>query len=471
MATSKKKVLFVCHTHPVVRPGGAEAYALRLYETMRDSEEFEPVFVARSGPPFSVASNVHEGTVIASVNGDPNQYFFYTDFSEWDWLYGRSRNKEALTGSFTDLLEAHQPDIVHFQHTLFLGYDIIRVTRNTLPDTPIVYSLHELLPICHRDGQMVRVNRDELCSEASPRRCHECFPDIVPQKFLMRKRFIQSQLSLVDQFITPSEFVRERYVDWGIPREKVQFEENGHLPVPKIADDREPRPRNRFGFFGQLGPFKGINVLLRAMKNLGEGFEGHLWVHGANLDIQPESFQETFKRLLDENRKAVTLIGAYDHAELPTLMRRVDWVVVPSIWWENSPLVIQEAFQYGRPVICSDIGGMAEKVDDGLNGLHFRRGDHGALAEMMRRAAWTPGLWDKLRSGIPPVHTMDEHVATLNEIYDRLLAERREPPSPGKGKTRRSGARSGSKGKSRAADNGARKLGVKASPRSAAVDA
>ena len=46
-------------------------------------------------------------------------------------------------------------------------------------------------------------------------------------------------------------------------------------------------------------------------------------------------------------------------------MASVDWVVVPSIWWENSPLVIQEAFGYGRPVICSDIGGMAEKVTDG----------------------------------------------------------------------------------------------------------
>ena len=53
-------------------------------------------------------------------------------------------------------------------------------------------------------------------------------------------------------------------------------------------------------------------------------------------------------------------------------MSSVDWVVVPSIWWENSPLVIQEAFMHGRPVICSDIGGMAEKVNDGVDGLHFR---------------------------------------------------------------------------------------------------
>ena len=56
-------------------------------------------------------------------------------------------------------------------------------------------------------------------------------------------------------------------------------------------------------------------------------------------------------------------------------MARIDWVVVPSIWWETGPLVVMEAFQYGRPVICSDIGGMSEKVTDGVNGLHFRRRD------------------------------------------------------------------------------------------------
>jgi glycosyltransferase involved in cell wall biosynthesis len=467
---AKRKVMFVCHTHPVVRPGGAEAYALRLYEHMRDSDEIEPIFVARSGPPFSIASNFHEGTTIASVNGDPNQHFFYTDFSDWDWLYGRSRNKTGLTNSFTDLLRAHQPDVVHFQHTLFLGYDVLRVTRNALPDTPIVYTLHELLPICHRDGQMVRPHRDELCTESSPRRCHECFPDIAPQKFFLRKRFIQSQLSLVDRFLTPSEFLRQRYIDWGIPEEKIQMEENGHLPVPKLPDDRDERPRDRFGFFGQLSPWKGINVLLRAMKILGDGFDGHTWVHGANLDVQPEPFQEQFKKLLNENRRAVTLIGQYAHSELANLMRRVDWVVVPSIWWENSPLVIQEAFQYGRPVICADIGGMAEKVDDGVNGMYFRRGDPGSLAEVMRRAAWTPGLWETLRSGIPPVHTMGEHVATLNGIYDRLITERRGAPAGKKAKPGRGGTRSGRKGKSRAADNGAAQLSG-GSGRSAAVDA
>jgi glycosyltransferase involved in cell wall biosynthesis len=105
-------------------------------------------------------------------------------------------------------------------------------------------------------------------------------------------------------------------------------------------------------------------------------------------------------------------------------MESVDWVVVPSIWWENSPLVIQEAFLYGRPVICSDIGGMAEKVTDGKNGLHFRTGDPASLAQVIQRAVSSPALWDELRLGVPRVYTLNEQVSRLTKLYRELLATR-----------------------------------------------
>jgi glycosyltransferase involved in cell wall biosynthesis len=111
-------------------------------------------------------------------------------------------------------------------------------------------------------------------------------------------------------------------------------------------------------------------------------------------------------------------------------MAEIDWVVVPSIWWENSPLVIAEAFQHLRPVICSDIGGMAEKVVHGVSGLHFRVGDPAALAAAIQTAATTPGLWNRLQAGIPPVRTIENHVEALTGIYRELL-ERRSAASGG----------------------------------------
>ena len=106
-------------------------------------------------------------------------------------------------------------------------------------------------------------------------------------------------------------------------------------------------------------------------------------------------------------------------------MADVDWVVVPSIWWENSPLVIQEAFLHGRPVICSDIGGMAEKVTDGVNGLHFRVGDPEDLARVIAQAAGSSQLWRTLTAGVQPVYPMRTHTEELTQLYDDLLAERR----------------------------------------------
>jgi glycosyltransferase involved in cell wall biosynthesis len=261
----------------------------------------------------------------------------------------------------------------------------------------------------------------------------------------MRKRFIQSHLDLVDVFVAPSDFLRERYVDWGLPPEKIVVEEYGRtLTVAPAVEDARTK-RNTFGYFGQITPFKGVQVVLEAMQRLlgttgytdplllaleaatarettnGSGEVPHVLIHGANLDLQPGTFQNRVKELLEQTRDGVTFVGRYDHEQQARLMSAVDWVIVPSIWWENSPLVIQEAFHYGRPVICSDIGGMAEKVTHGVDGLHFRAGDAADLARTLEYAVSTPGLWEQLQAGIRPVYRMEQHVAVLEALYTSLL--------------------------------------------------
>jgi glycosyltransferase involved in cell wall biosynthesis len=419
--------MYIAHNHPAIRPGGSEAYAFETYEAMRAAGEFDVTFVARSGPPFSITQRHHEGRPFTLVNKDPNQYLFYTDATGHDWLYGRSPHKSALTRFFREFLLDQRPDVVHVQHTMFLGYDILRVIRNTLPDVPIIYTLHEFMPICHRDGQMVRTGGNELCLESSPRRCHECFPDVSQQTFFMRERYIKSQLSVVDLFVTPSPGALERYVEWGIPRDRIVCELHGRPAASMPKDKRRSGPRNRFGYFGQFTAYKGADVLLGAMSLLGEDFDGHLWVHGANLDTAADEFQEEFRELIEDSNTNVRMVGQYQQHELSKLMERIDWVVVPSIWAETGPLTLLEAFQRGRPVICSDIGAMAEKVTDGVNGIHFRRGNAHSLARAMRRAAETPGLWTELRRGIPPGQTMTEHAERLSGHYRALLDARRSP--------------------------------------------
>jgi len=451
-------VLFICHNHPSVRPGGAEAYALELHRHLAAAGDVRSVFLAKGGPPLAPAGRVHLGTCVAPVDDRPDEYFFFTDDwnAAYDWTFGTIReDKRLYTKHMRAFLRAIQPDVVHLQHTMFFGYDVLREIKNTCPDAAIVYTLHEFMPICHRQGQMLRATDQRPCMQESPRRCNECFPEIDQQTFFLRKRFVQSHLSLVDLFIAPSAFLAQRYIDWGLPAEKVRVEEYGRTPPAGEAPVQPRAHRDRFGFFGQLTPFKGLQVLLEAVVELrggtgasqdpllaaleraagspappgeapagADGPRPHVRVHGANLDLQPGQFQNRVAELLERGGEDVTFIGAYDHDHLAAYMAEVDWVVIPSIWWENSPLVIQEAFHFGRPVIASDIGGMAEKVTHGVDGLHFRANDPTSLAATMREAAADPALWERLRGGIRPVYRMDEHVEQLVAIYEDLLRDR-----------------------------------------------
>ena len=339
---------------------------------------------------------------------------------------------------------------MHLQHTMFFGYDILRgdpERASRRADRLHAPRVHAHLPPAGPDG--CGRPTTSLCTEESPAALPRVLSGDLAADLLPAQAFVQSHFSLVDRFIAPSKFLRDRYVDWGIPAERIVVEEYGRVPPPGHVTEEEREPRNRFGYFGQLTPYKGLHVVLEAMRQLDGGGDANdavqralaaagfdsssnpesdvrLWIHGANLDLQPGPYQNRIKELLEVTSKRVTFIGRFAHDQLAALMSNVDWVIIPSIWWENSPLVIQEAFCFGRPVICSNIGGMAEKVTDGVNGLHFRVGDSVSLAETMRKAVSTPGLWQGLREGIEPVYAMADHVGRLSELYASIEVPARE---------------------------------------------
>jgi glycosyltransferase involved in cell wall biosynthesis len=423
---SDLRVLYVAHNHPTLHPGGAEAYSLELYEAMRRQPGVEPVLLARIGSNVARRRVAHPGTPFSSVNDDPNQYFVFTETDHFDFFTLTSRDKSLYTRHLTDFLLAQQPDVVHLQHTHFIGVDLLSQIRRVLPDAAIVYTLHEFLPICHHHGQMVRTFADELCPEASPRRCNECFPEISPQSFFLRERFVKGHFAEVDRFLAPSAQLMDKYLRWGIGSERIEVEEYGRLtPSRRAGDPPQVKSPTNIGFFGQLSHFKGAEVMMEAMAMVDPEVEAHLWLNGANLELQTQEFQEEFARLQERLHGRVTFRGPYEHSELPDLMEDLHWALIPSIWWENSPLVIQEAFFHRRPIICSDVGGMAEKVRDGVDGLHFRRGDPVSLARTIERAATNPRLWRTLRDGIRDPYPMDSHVSRLLDLYGETIEQRK----------------------------------------------
>ena len=233
------------------------------------------------------------------MEGTADEYLLYPEDHDFDWMFGTMRRRKDLyTEDLRRFLLALRPDVVHFQHTLFIGYDAIREIRRTLPDMPIVYTLHEFLPICHNKGQMVRTMDRSLCGEATaaplrgmlsrhrPRRVLPA-PALHPRSARSRRPLHRPQRDPARAFRRVGHPARAHPAGGLRP---------GRGDARWDADFR-PAPHDTFGIFGQVNPYKGIDVLLRAMQALGDEAP-QLRVHGANLDLQEHSFRDEISDLL-----------------------------------------------------------------------------------------------------------------------------------------------------------------------------
>ncbi len=401
----RQKILLVSLFHPELIRGGAQQVTYELFEGLRERDEADVVLLASVDA--SQQALYKSGARITGFDGRPDEYIFLS--ADYDHWFQKTASPLHIA-AFVEFLETIRPDVVHFHHFLTLGIDLLTVTRRTLPQARIVFTFHEFLSICAANGHMVRKTDQSLCTHASQIRCHQCFPDRSPEQFLMKKLWFMRHFAAVDAFTCPSRFMIEHYVRWGIPREKITWVTNGQRDYANGELLPAASPRHcRFGFFGQFVDVKGVQVILRAVTLLrAEGFTDFaVELNGDNLRYASAPVREeieTFlaleaERPLDE--RLVTNNGSYHVDLLRGRMARVDWCIVPSIWWEIFGLVISEAWMFGRPVICSNVGGMAERNVHDRFALQFPVGDHRALAETMRRAATEAGLWERLREALP----------------------------------------------------------------------
>jgi len=400
-----QRILVMAHGHPDLSLGGGEIAAYNLFRAYQDHPAVTQAwFLARADRGRGATGHI-------SLRR-PNEYLW--EQAVHDWHRMKAAHQQSLTTWFADLLRGLKPTVVHTHHYMHFGLEYLRVIKQVVPGSRIFMTLHEYMAICRNNGQMVKVGSSRLCSRESFDECRQCFPQSSSEDFWLRKHYFQSYFELVDGFIAPSEFLRGRYIQWGIAPQRIVVIENGHEDQPPLPPRRlrEGETHNRFAFFGQINPYKGIDLLLEALQAMPkrERRAVVVEVHGANLEFQNGELQERIKRLREPLIKKGCLrwVGPYRPSELRSRMGGVDWVLVPSIWWENSPMVIQEAFACGRPVISSDIGGMAEKVTHGVDGLHVRTGDPLHWRQTLYEAAVTPDLWDQLRANIRRPITLAE---------------------------------------------------------------
>src|SRR5262249_19150867 len=212
-----------------------------------------------------------------------------------------------------------------------------------------------------------------------------------------RLEHMRAAASHVDLFLAPSATLAEKFRRFMRP-ERVRRTDQGIDLAPFTKVERLPSHTLRVGFAGSLIPSKAPHVLLDAVSRLPAGtvtvdlFGGGAPYHGS----------AEYARFLEPwlASPVVRRLGPVPHERMASALAGVDVMVVPSIWIENAPFIIREAFAAGAPVVASNLGGMAEMVRHEIDGLLFPPGDSAVLAACLDRLARESGLVERLRAGI-----------------------------------------------------------------------
>jgi glycosyltransferase involved in cell wall biosynthesis len=335
----------------------------------------------------------------------------------------------SIEKAFARHLDRFQPDLVHVHHLLYLSAGLLAAARRRR--IPIVATLHDFWYFCP-NAQLLRPG-GEICGKNPTLHCGRCMKALyggrIPQAvlplgapfFLWQRRHLRRAMSQVQAFVAPSQFLLERYVREGYPADRMTLMEYG-LPgqgLAAIVRSHEPAHPLHVGYIGSLTRHKGVHVLVEAFLRIPP--------ERATLDVygSPDAFPEYSARLqqMAEGRPHIRLRGAFEHSCLGEVLQGLDLLVVPSLWYENSPVVIQEAFGAGVPVVASRLGSLPEKVKEGVQGRLFEPGDveslFGVLSELLSDPARVAAFQENLRDYR---NDFAGHLQWVAGLYDGLIS-------------------------------------------------
>ncbi len=368
---------------------------------------------------------------------------------------------------FKDVIKKFTPDLVHFNHLNHLSLGLVDVC--TEEELPIVFTLHDFWLSCPR-GQFIQNNYGldspwKLCDGQEDQKCAEhCFmrfatgePDYQDKDTIYwtqwvrrRREHIAKIVQSVDKFLSPSFYLMKRMKDaLGIPDNKIEYLDYGfdlkrlsnrqrmnQFKKDKIDRIQSPTEETKqqeisnmkftFGYIGTHIVTKGIHILIEAFSKLKTP---------AKLIIWGRERSETtpfLKRMAEQVPEYLEIEwrGEYENQNIvKEVFNYIDAIVVPSIWMENSPLVIHEAQQVRVPVITANAGGMADYVRHMENGLLFKHRNIDSLREQLEFAANNP---DKMRElgqrgylySDGDVVSIEDHVTSLEQIYNKIIGGR-----------------------------------------------
>ena len=241
-----------------------------------------------------------------------------------------------------------------------------------------------------------------------------------------RHRAAVEALNTCDVLLAVSRRVSDIYCAQGVRRDLLAVDRIGSVAAEQLWRDvgssRVQTPQSverplRLVFFGTLTPRKGIVSFLQAMRLVQhpERVEAHIY-GGAGPDLV-ETLNAMIRTFSPGHASRLTFHGAFTQADLTSALADVDVAVLPPRWDDNGPQTVFEALAAGLPVVGTRVGGIPDIVENGRNGLLVDEGDAGQLAAAIDRLAHDPALVARLRRGIEPPLTMEDHRANLERFY------------------------------------------------------
>lgn len=463
------RILVVVHGFPPFAQGGSELHAHALAVALATSHGDDVLVLTREAdanrPEFDVREEARDGIRIVWIN---NTFRSVRQFAD-------TYDDERVTQVAASLIDGFAPDVAHLHHLTCLSTGIVELLQRRR--VPTVMTLHDYWLMCHR-GQLLDLDL-RPCDGPGTDGCSRCIGGSAapPWAFTARRLLgaapeaaarwlagaggsvvanvagvdarmesrrrtdhMRRVSARVDRFLAPSRYIRGRFVEFGIPAERIDLAEYGierarftpgHASTPStpatIGGVGAPgsRPPLRLGFIGSVMASKGLHVLLDALATLPAG-SATIDVFGSPVPYHGDaSYEDVLRPRLAT--AGVRVHGPVEHHRVPDVLRSLDLLVVPSIWAENSPLVIREALASRVPVVASRIGGIPETVVDGVNGRLFRAGDVEDLAHVLREIVEQPASLEQLRAGIAAPSDLSEEVAELRRVLEELrTAARRQ---------------------------------------------
>jgi glycosyltransferase involved in cell wall biosynthesis len=366
------RALILSFLHPDIVPGGAQqvAYNLHLGLQRAGHQSFFTAFHDKL--PARLRS---DATPIVKMPQRDNEYIVNVAGFDYDRYVSCSR---WLLEAYVRFARGIKPNVIFVHHFVLVGIDFLVALHKALPDARFVFTAHEFLPICKRDGHLVRTN-NQLCTSYTPFDCIGCFPNAEPKDFSVRYKLFQSLFDACDVVVTPSLFQGEILAGHFAFGDRLTVVPNGSFDQVSHAyngEDRRPRGES-IAFFGQVLRDKGIEFLLKqipAMLSNHKQLTIHIW--GSGLDMNPPDFQQQVEQAMlqiGENfgKDRVVLRGSYDNRRVVEIMALYDCVIFPSLWPETFSMVFSEALIAGCKVIAPSVGAFKERHGEAGGNCHL----------------------------------------------------------------------------------------------------